>query len=51
MNLYFRLMWTIIRSIFRPKIDFSDEIVLKLRIFPNDLDINRHLNKKFSRRK
>jgi len=44
MNLYFRLIWTIIRSFFKPKIDFSDEIVLKLRIFPNDLDINRHLN-------
>jgi acyl-CoA thioesterase FadM len=44
MNLYFRLIWTILRSFFKPKIDFSDEIVLKLRIFPNDLDINRHLN-------
>ena len=44
MNLYFRMMWTILRSFFKPKIDFSDEIVLELRIFPNDLDINRHLN-------
>lgn len=44
MNLYFRLIWTILRSFFKSKIDFSDEIVLKLRIFPNDLDINRHLN-------
>ena len=44
MNLYFRLIWIIIRSFFKPKIYFSDEIVLKLRIFPNDLDINCHLN-------
>lgn len=44
MNLYFRLLWIILRSFFKPKINFSDEIVLKLRIFPNDLDINRHLN-------
>jgi acyl-CoA thioesterase FadM len=44
MNLYFRLLWIIIRSLFKPRIDFSDEIVLNLRILPNDLDINRHLN-------
>lgn len=44
MNLYFRLIWIVISSFFKPRIDFSDEIVLNLRILPNDLDINRHLN-------
>lgn len=44
MNLYFRLIWIVFRSFFKPKIDFSDKITLKLRILPNDLDINRHLN-------
>ena len=44
MNLYFRLIWIIIRSFFKPRIDFADEIVLNLCIWPNDLDINRHLN-------
>ncbi|WP_022665289.1 acyl-CoA thioesterase [Desulfospira joergensenii] len=44
MNLYLRLIWTIFRSFFKPKIDFFDGIILPLRILPNDLDINRHLN-------
>lgn len=44
MNLYFRLIWIISRSFFKRRIEFSDEIVLSLRILPNDLDINRHLN-------
>jgi acyl-CoA thioesterase FadM len=44
MNLYFRLIWIIGRSFFKPRIDFSDKVVLNLRILPNDLDINRHLN-------
>jgi acyl-CoA thioesterase FadM len=44
MNLFFRLIWIVISSFFKPRIDFSDEIVLNLRILPNDLDINRHLN-------
>jgi len=44
MNLYFRLLWTIIRSFFKPRIEFADKISLTLHILPNDLDINRHLN-------
>lgn len=44
MNLYFRLIWIIICSFFKPRIDFFEKIVLNLRILPNDLDINRHLN-------
>jgi len=44
MNLYFRLLWIIVRSFFKPRIDFADKITLTLHILPNDLDINRHLN-------
>lgn len=44
MNLYFRLIWIILRSFFKPRIGFSDQVVLNLRILPNDLDLNRHLN-------
>ena len=44
MNLYLRLMWIIGCSFFKPRIDFADEISLNLRVLPNDLDINRHLN-------
>ncbi len=44
MNLYLRLIWTTIRSFLIPKITYSDELIVKLRILPNDLDIDRHLN-------
>lgn len=44
MNLYLRLIYTIIRACFRPRVAFSDPISLSLRILPNDLDINNHLN-------
>ena len=44
MNLYFRLIWIIARSFFKPRVDFADKISLILHILPNDLDINRHLN-------
>ena len=44
MNLYFRLLWIIVRSFFKPRIDFADKITLTLHILPNDLDINLHLN-------
>jgi acyl-CoA thioesterase FadM len=44
MNLYFRLIWIVVRSLFKSSIDFADKISLNLHILPNDLDINRHLN-------
>ena len=44
MNLYLRLIWIIIRSFFKPPIDFADRVSIDLRILPNDLDLNRHLN-------
>ena len=44
MNLYFRLILIIIDSFFKPKIDFDRELSLNLRVMPNDLDLNSHLN-------
>lgn len=45
MNLYFRLIWVIIRSRFRPRIT-SDNIYNEVGsiVLPNDLDINLHMN-------
>jgi acyl-CoA thioesterase FadM len=43
MNLYFRLIWTMVRCFFKSRIGFNEKISLRLRILPNDLDINRHL--------
>lgn len=44
MNLYLRLIWIILRSFFKPQINFVDKLSLGLRILPNDIDINFHLN-------
>lgn len=44
MNLYFRLIYTVVCSFFRPRIAYTDKASLSLRIMPNDLDINKHLN-------
>jgi acyl-CoA thioesterase FadM len=44
MNLYLRLILIFIRSFFKPTIDFTDKISIALRILPNDLDLNLHLN-------
>ena len=44
MNLYLRLIWIIVRSFFKPPIDFADRVSIALRILPNDLDLNLHLN-------
>lgn len=44
MNLIFRLTLLIIESFFRRKLHPLSESVLKLRVLPNDLDLNLHLN-------
>ena len=44
MNLYFRLLYTVVCSFFGPRIAYTDIASLSLRIMPNDLDINKHLN-------
>jgi acyl-CoA thioesterase FadM len=44
MNLYVRLLWTLFRARFKPRITVGDTIELRLRVWPNDLDVNGHMN-------
>ena len=44
MNLYLRLLWTLLRSFRLPAIAMGDTLVRGLRVMPNDLDINGHMN-------
>ena len=44
MNLYLRLLWTWLRALGKPAIRIGDTIELQLRVWPNDLDINGHMN-------
>jgi acyl-CoA thioesterase FadM len=44
MNLYLRLLWTLLRSARLHSIEPGDWIERRLRVLPNDLDINGHMN-------
>lgn len=44
MNLYLRLLWTWLRARSKPAIAMGDTIELQLRVWPNDLDVNGHMN-------
>jgi acyl-CoA thioesterase FadM len=44
MSLYFRLFWIWLRARFRSPIQMGDTIGLIMRVWPNDLDINGHMN-------
>lgn len=44
MNLYFRLLLTIIRALRSPKVAPGETVELELRVWPNDLDLNGHMN-------
>lgn len=45
MNLIFRLLFTSIRSLFRQRLDSTQlQNTISLRVLPNDLDINFHMN-------
>jgi acyl-CoA thioesterase FadM len=44
MNLYFRLLWALLRSARLPRIEPGAWIERRLRVLPNDLDINGHMN-------
>ncbi len=44
MNLYFRLFWTILRSRWKPAIAVGDTIEMPMRVWPNDVDFNAHMN-------
>jgi acyl-CoA thioesterase FadM len=44
MNLYLRLLWALWRACRLPRIGISDTIERPLRVWPNDLDVNGHMN-------
>ena len=44
MNLYFRLLWTILAARFRPTAHVLDEVATPFRVWPTDMDVNRHMN-------
>jgi len=44
MSLYFRLFWVWLRARSKPSIQMGDTIELTMRVWPNDLDINGHMN-------
>lgn len=43
MNMILRLIYTILRAMRQPKLDFFDTSVMKFMVLPFDLDINRHM--------
>jgi len=43
-NLYLRLLLTIFKALWAPRIKPGDSIELRLRVLPNDLDLNGHMN-------
>lgn len=44
MNLYLRLIWAMFRAWRLPRIVPGDTITRELRVLPNDIDINGHMN-------
>ncbi len=44
MNLYLRLIWTLLRSWRLKPMSAYDTLELQMRVLPNDLDINGHMN-------
>ena len=45
MNLIFRMLWVILRSFFMERMEQGNFVsLLKLRVLPNDIDINLHMN-------
>ena len=44
MYVYFRLFKTLIQDMFRPRIGMLETAVTQVRVWPNDLDMNLHMN-------
>lgn len=44
MNLYLRLIWTLLRGWRQPRLAVGDTLERTLRVLPNDLDLNGHMN-------
>jgi acyl-CoA thioesterase FadM len=43
-NLYLRFLIVFIRALFKPRMATLDTSILRFRVLPNDLDLNRHMN-------
>jgi len=44
MRLYICLLWTWLRACCKPLIEIGNSIELTVRVWPQDLDINGHMN-------
>ena len=44
MNLYLRLLWTFLRTFRAASLRIGDTLERELRVWPNDLDLNGHMN-------
>ena len=44
MNLYLRLLLTLIKALRAPRLAVGEPVELRLRVLPSDLDINGHMN-------
>jgi acyl-CoA thioesterase FadM len=44
MNLYLRLLWTLLRAWRSPRFAPGETLERRLRVLPNDLDVNGHMN-------
>lgn len=44
MNLWFRLLKVLVCAFFGPRLTLTDVSMLRFRVWPNDLDINVHMN-------
>ena len=44
MNLYLRLLWTLLRGHRLPRLQLGQTLERTLRVLPNDLDVNGHMN-------
>ncbi|MES2669619.1 MAG: acyl-CoA thioesterase [Pseudomonadota bacterium] len=44
MNLYFRLLIALLRGFFKPKMAVTSTLIREMRVWPNDIDINMHMN-------
>lgn len=44
MNLFLRLIWVLIRAKYKPHLQPLDRSIAQFRVWPLDLDLNRHMN-------
>ena len=44
MNLWLRLLWTMLRAWRQPALAAGDTLERELRVLPNDIDVNGHMN-------